>query len=228
MTQLPFRLESGSRLLVLRLPETHETLGWSINRPGFAETREIVWLEVRDRELPIGLDPIAFLRARLSSFGLDESAVAFMTSRDIRRRHMARAEVGGATATCVTTVGLSNGERVGARRMEPPREWGTINTLVHLSRPLSNGAFVEAISIATQARTVAILEAQERPSEASVTGTGTDCIVVAAPRGDDVECCAGLHTDIGEAIGRAVYDATFEGVRTWSADIVDIRSGVSL
>jgi adenosylcobinamide amidohydrolase len=225
MTQLPFRLESGSRLLVLRLPETHDTLGWSINRPGFAETREIVWLEVRDRELPIGLDPIVFLRGKLSSLGIDESAVAFMTSRDIRRRHVSHAEVGRVTATCLTTVGLSNGERVGARRPEKPQGWGTINTLVHLSRPLSNGAFVEAISIATQARTVAILEAQNRPSEASVTGTGTDCIVVAAPRGDEVEHCAGLHTDIGEAIGRAVYDATFEGVRTWSADIVDIRSG---
>ncbi|PWB84546.1 MAG: hypothetical protein C3F11_00765 [Methylocystaceae bacterium] len=57
-------------------------------------------------------------------------------------------------------------------------------------------------------------------------GTGTDRIVIAAPQGDGVEYCVGLHTDIGEAIGRAVYDAAFEGARTWNVDIAAIRSEV--
>jgi adenosylcobinamide amidohydrolase len=42
------------------------------------------------------------------------------------------------------------------------------------------------------------------------TGTGTDCIVVAAPTG--TEPFAGLHTEVGEAIGAAVYTAVAGGV----------------
>jgi adenosylcobinamide amidohydrolase len=45
------------------------------------------------------------------------------------------------------------------------------------------------------------------------TGTGTDCIAVAAPAGSCTY--AGLHTDIGEAVGTAVYRATLAGARDW-------------
>ncbi|MEO1272728.1 MAG: adenosylcobinamide amidohydrolase, partial [Myxococcota bacterium] len=48
------------------------------------------------------------------------------------------------------------------------------------------------------------------------TGTGTDCIVLAAPPGHAVY--AGLHTAVGEAVGRAVYDAVAAGVRGWMAE----------
>jgi adenosylcobinamide amidohydrolase len=215
--QLPFTLDSDPPFLLLRFAAVQDTLGWSILRPGFAAAREIVWLEVRDAELPSNRDPAAFLRERLSSHGIGEDALAFMTARDIRRLHLAQASAGRATATCATTVGLTNGERIGARRGERPQNWGTINTLVHVSRPLSIGALVESVSIATQARTVAILEANDMWPAASVTGTGTDCILIAAPHGEDAELYAGLHTEVGEAIGRAVYDATFDGVKTWKS-----------
>ena len=51
------------------------------------------------------------------------------------------------------------------------------------------------------------------------TGTGTDCIVVAAPvtvmesRGRG--CFAGKHTAIGAAIGSAVSGAVARGVARW-------------
>lgn len=51
-----------------------------------------------------------------------------------------------------------------------------------------------------------------------VTGTGTDCIVIAAPRGEDRASFAGLHTALGEAVGKAVYNATADGVKTWRKD----------
>jgi len=51
-----------------------------------------------------------------------------------------------------------------------------------------------------------------------VTGTGTDCIVVAAPEGAGGAQFAGLHTAIGEAAGDAVYRAIREGVAVWQAD----------
>ena len=131
----------------------------SLLHPGFATIRDVVWVEVRDRDLGPDVDPRAFLRRRLADLGLPE-ALALMTSRDIRRCSIHKAEVEGVEADCLTTVGLSNAERVGLRR--PTRVLvGTINTLVHVSCALTDGAFVEAISIAAEART-GILESRPR------------------------------------------------------------------
>lgn len=140
-----------------------------------------------------------------------------MTSRDIRRHHFCRRRAGAVEAACLTTVGLSNGERVGSRKSHGLHA-GTINTLVHVSVPLTDGAMVEAISIVAQARTAAVIEFQNVQQGTAITGTGTDCIVVATPwRGEPI-AWAGLHTDVGEAIGGAVYDATRAGAEQWRQD----------
>lgn len=216
--RLPFGLALTPPLLVIRFDEPVDTLGWSLLNPGFASAREIVWLEVHDADLPIHVDPFVFLKEKLAASGFDE-AVAFMTSRDIRRHQVAQSAIGEAIATCVSTVGLSNAERVGTRRKSHAHAFGTINTLIHVSRPLSQGAFIEAVSIATEARTAAVMETCDRREATPITGTGTDCIIVAAPNGDRPESCVGLHTDLGEAIGAAVYDATFAGAMEWSAEM---------
>jgi adenosylcobinamide amidohydrolase len=192
-----------------------------MTKPGFSTIQEIVWLEVRNADLPLHIDPEAFLRRKLSSVGLEEAA-AFMTARDIRRHHVAQSISGNAIATCLTTVGLSNAEKAGSRRRRRAKAAGTINTLVHISTPVSIGAFVEAVSIATQARTAAIMEWRYSSQGEIVTGTGTDCIVIAAPQGDAAQRCAGLHTDIGTAIGAAVYEATYDGAKTWDAEAGEI------
>jgi adenosylcobinamide amidohydrolase len=222
MTSLPFQLELKPRLLILRFKKAHRTLGWPINRPGFASTQAVIWLEVSDDELGAHIDPLAFVRARLAPHGL-ANAAAFMTAREITRYHVAQQRVGDAAVACLTTVGLTNGEWIGSRRSRREFAVGTINTLVHMSRPLSDGAFVESVSIATQARTAAIMETNRLREAPAITGTGTDCMLVAAPEGDAPETCVGLHTDLGEAIGRAVYDATYEGAATWSAELMADR-----
>jgi adenosylcobinamide amidohydrolase len=145
-------------------------------------------------------------------------AVALMTSRNIHRHHLTQAAADDAIATCLATVGLSNSERVGQRLSEPVRLPSTINTLIHVSKPLSEAAFLEAMSIATQARTTAVLDAGVRRGGVAVTGTGTDCVVIAAPSGGDEAEFAGLHTAIGEAIGASTYQAVASGIETWKVD----------
>jgi adenosylcobinamide amidohydrolase len=110
-------------------------------------------------------------------------------------------------------VGLSNAERVGHRRLVESAEYGTINLLAVADAPLSDAALVELLSIATQARTAAVMEHGPDLPSGRATGTGTDCIVVAAPPG--AERYAGLHTEVGEAVGAAVYAAVASGVRDW-------------
>ena len=162
----PFKLSCEPPLLVVRFDEPMQTLGWPVLKPGFSSAREIVWLEVHDGDLPIHVDAVAFLKEKLAAQSL-LNAAAFMTSRDIRRHQITQSQVGSITATCVATVGLSNAERAGARRAVERREvFGTINTLVHVSCPLAPGAFIEAVSIVTQARTAAIMETKSRPASA--------------------------------------------------------------
>lgn len=215
---LPFTLVCEPPFLILRFDAPQRTLGWSVTRPGFAAARAVAWLEVRNEDLTPDVDPIALLNESLRARDLDD-AVAFMTSRDIRRHHVAQMRVGDAAATCVATVGLGNGVRVGERRERAVETVGTINVLVHVSRPLTAGAFVETISIATEARTAALLATSDLRSGPPITGTGTDCIVVAAPDGGNAERYAGLHTDLGQTVGAAVYAAVEEGAKVWSDDV---------
>ncbi len=221
---MPFAIDCAPPVLKVRFAEPQRTLGWSLLHPGFAVVSDVVWVEVRNSDLGPETDPTTFLRARLAQAGVP-AALGFMTSRDIRRNHSCRRRADGVEAACLTTVGLSNGERVGSRRMHGPHA-GTINTLVHVSVPLTDGAMVEAISIIAEARTAAIVESQRGEQGTAITGTGTDCIVVAAPcRGAPLDC-AGLHTAVGEAIGGAVYDATRTGAEQWDRDMQHL--GLSL
>ncbi|MDQ2634100.1 MAG: adenosylcobinamide amidohydrolase [Pseudomonadota bacterium] len=213
-------IRCDSPILIAEFGQPQAMLSWSLTRPGFTTANSVAWLHVRDDDLPLGIDPVRLLRERMSAAGL-EDAVHLMTSRDIRNHHLAEASAGPATATCLATVGLGNAGRVGATP-SPHGGAGTINLLVHVDRPLSQAALVEAISIAAQARTVAVVDLGWKPHGEVATGTGTDCIVVAAPAsmraGMRAEQFAGLHTDVGAAVGRAVYDAVFLGGNIWVAE----------
>lgn len=176
----------------------------------------MAWLEVRNADLPAGEDPVAAIAARMHRAGLSD-AVTLVTSRSVASYQLHRVTVDDWTVTCLATVGLSNAERVGSRCAEPVRLPGTINTLVHVSQSLSDAALIETVSVVTQARTAAILDAEVRRAGVAVTGTGTDCIVVAAPMGEGARF-AGTHTAVGEAVGRAVYRAIAEGVALWQRD----------
>ena len=218
----PFAVACTPPFLTARFAVPQRTLGWSLLHPGFAIATNVVWVEVRNSDLGPSTDPRAFLKIRLAEAGLPQ-ALAFMTSRDIRRHHFCERRVEAVAAACLTTVGLSNGERVGSRKVSGPPRAGTINTLVHVSVPLADGAMVEALSIVAEARTAAIVESWRATRGPAVTGTGTDCIVVASPsvispsRGEPL-AFAGLHTAVGEAIGGAVYDATRAGAEQWDRD----------
>lgn len=198
--------------LVFDLGRPMQVLSWAMNRPGLVSAGRIVWREVRDADLPEGFDVDDWLDRVLAERG-ESASVAFLTSRDVSSYRAAEAKVGVARALVVATVGLSNAERVGHRLREPVKEFGTVNIAVSLSPGLSEPALIEAMSIAVEARTTAILDAGIRSGRRDATGTGTDCLAVAAPLGTIRH--AGLHTEVGEVVGRAVYDAVHAGAKEW-------------
>ncbi|MDK3074701.1 adenosylcobinamide amidohydrolase [Sedimentitalea sp. JM2-8] len=198
-----------------------QVLSWAINRPGFVTARRIFWREVRNADLSEDFDVARWLSEELEDRQAAD-AVTLLTSRDIGRYKQATASVGGTTAHCVATVGLTNAERVGFRTVRAHPGRGTINIAIRLTAGLSQTGLLETLSIATQARTAAIIEVGLPLRDGPATGTGTDCIAVAAPIGTCTY--AGLHTDIGEAVGRAVYRATLAGARDWMDEFASARS----
>lgn len=207
--------------LVARFDSPQRMLSWAVLRPGHQTADTVAWLQVKNAELPVGVDPAALLRERLDERGLG-AAVGLMTSSPLEHHQLGVATSDGVEAICLMTFGLSNGERIGTRAVRTADEHvrlarvGTINALCWVSVPLSEPALVEAVSIATQARTVAILaDAHDSRRHPPVTGTGTDCIVMACPTGPDPRRFAGMHTAIGEALGAAVLLATRSALADW-------------
>lgn len=94
---------------------------------------------------------------------------------------------------------------------------GTINILLQTSVPLTDLAAMEALSIVAEARTVAVLEGNVHSTAGMgfASGTGTDCIAVASPRGSNAtaQSYAGKHTVLGYLIGAATFEAVAAGVQ---------------
>ncbi len=198
--------------LRLDLDAPHRVLSWTLLHPGFVTAKAIGWREVRNADLTPDLDVAAWLRGELAARGTPDD-VTFLTSRDVRAVTQCTITEGCATVHAIATVGLSNAEHIGTRLDRSGKDWGTINVAVIIDIPLSDAALIETLSIATQARTVAVMAVAHHLPTGIATGTGTDCIAVAAPAGD--AAFAGMHTDVGAATGRAVHDAVLEGAREW-------------
>jgi adenosylcobinamide amidohydrolase len=212
----PFSIELRPKLLLASFSAPQKMLSWSINRPGFQTASKVAWLEVRNAELSPGIDPEQLVADRLSQNAIEDS-VALVTSRSVSQHHYESRGIEDIKATCLATVGLSNGERAGERQTEKPR-MGTINTLLHVDKALAPSAFIELVSIVAMARTAAIMDSGAQRNGVAITGTGTDCIVVAAPLSEPETRYAGMHTAIGEAAGGAVYEAIRKGVEEWRKD----------
>jgi adenosylcobinamide amidohydrolase len=203
------------RWLITRFSEDHLTASWAIVGGGIRRTRSVVWHEVSERELRPPIDAVELLASRLRGLGHSD-AVGLLTSRSLESYVDVAERYRGIEARCIATVGLGNALRAG----DPPGpsgRIGTINLLCRVSVTLGPESLLEALALAAEARTLAVCEAGV-PSTVSglpASGTGTDCIVVAAPDGPAPSRYAGKHTVIGHLVGATVKDAITRGVEAW-------------
>ncbi len=196
--------------LTAHLPRPMRVVSWAPFRPGFTTARAVIWREVKNADLPRDFDVETWFAREMQAF---PDAVGMLTSRDIGTYHLAQATVDGITATCLATVGLSNAESVGTRRPYHSADWGTINLCTAVDAALTETAQLEALSIAVQARTAAVMEAGLILPTGTATGTGTDCAALACDLGDIRY--AGMHTAIGEAVGAATRRAITAAAADW-------------
>lgn len=200
--------------LIARLAQRMRILSHAPFGAGCRMGDTVLWREVRNRDLsadfPVG-DWFPAEIARAPAAG----QVGMMTSRDIGTWAGAEVVAGGVTAAAVVTLGLSNAEAVGRRLPYHSADYGTVNILVATDAGLDETAQLEALTVAVQARTAAILDLGLELATGRASGTGTDCLALACLPGEGRY--AGLHTPVGEAVGAAVRSAVAKAGQDWMA-----------
>jgi adenosylcobinamide amidohydrolase len=174
---------------------------------GFSRARVVANHQVSGDDRGATEAPLRYLRRTLRHLAIDpRGVVAMMTGADVGRAAYAVAGRGSLVAGAWCTAGCTNALRVGDRATFKQATPGTINVIVALNEPFEDGALAEAVQITTEARVVAVQGAKvaSKRSGKPATGTGTDCLVVAAPTGKVAHRYCGKHTVAGELIGRAV------------------------
>ncbi len=205
--------------LIVSFPSPQTVFSWAIYGGGKTKTQTVAWYQVKSRELNHSVNPHDFMREKLLKRGLPD-AVGLLTSADLDGYADVEKNHEALSARCILTAGMSNALRVGDSQKEREGPIGTINLLCWLSAPMTERGYLEALSIAVEARTAAVLEGNipSIQSGKPSTGTGTDCVVVAAPA-DSLKPApvdyAGKHTLVGSLIGKTVFEATSRGIRSW-------------
>jgi adenosylcobinamide amidohydrolase len=219
----PWRWSMRGRTLAVFLPARWLVLGWAPLGGGFKRADLIVNHQIELDDRAATQAPRAHLTGVVRALRHDSGrAVAMMTGAQIARAGCATLARDGLIVGAWCSAGCTNALRVGDRatvgvpraaepegRKMPAVKPGTINIIVAINQPLTRAAMAEALQIAVEARVAAVHDAGvvSMRSGAIATGTGTDCIAVAAPasssRANSIAYC-GKHTLPGELIGRAV------------------------
>jgi adenosylcobinamide amidohydrolase len=224
------RVELHERCVQLRAEGPHACASHAPFGGALRAARTIAIHETRNDELTPEVDAIALLASRMAA--IDPRGVGMWTSRRVASAIVVAAasnegapeRVSGLSlrAVALVTAGLSNAVRVGDTP-GPLSGWGTINIACHVSAALSPTALIEALGVAVEARTTAVLEArvQSRRSDSIASGTGTDCVAIMAPEGGaPPSVYAGKHTAIGHVVGDAVLRACASAIAQWKIEVL--------
>ena len=140
------------------------------------------------------------LQKVVRQLGINENAVGMMTAVDLENASV----TSQGFVTAVVTGGVSNAVASG----------GTINTILLVDANLSDAAMVNAVIVATEAKTLALrdLNIRSRKSTEIATGTSTDSIVIACTGRGEVIKYAGPATSLGEFIGSATREAVRDAI----------------
>ncbi|TGK38720.1 adenosylcobinamide amidohydrolase [Leptospira andrefontaineae] len=209
-------IEVSETWLELQLSRPHSSLSWAVVGGGYISTNKVYWLKVSNSDLSPEIIPEEFYRNRLVDKGEKEEVLGFMTSASLLNYSVSEKSLEGLHVRSIATVGLGNAVRVGDIPKQN-KKIGTINLLVQTSETLTLSASIEAISIASEARTLAVLESEILIQNENnfATGTGTDCIGIISPTGESSIDYVGKHTVFGHLIGATAYEAITQGIHKW-------------
>lgn len=163
--------------------------------------------------------PDADLAAAARALGLPAGAIGLLTAADVARGAVCMRRRSAWTVAALATAGLGNASYAGQplprphaggeRRGRP----GTINVIVLIAGRLDDGALVNAVVTATEAKARALRDRDVRcPDGTPATGTSTDAVVVACTGAGPSARYAGPATVAGHLIGGTVHAAVLAAV----------------
>lgn len=174
--------------------------------------------------------PELSLQRYARELGVDKPLAGMMTAASMKSLRFQVIQNEQMTLACIVTAGIENARRSGDpcdgdfshRQLT---QTGTINVALISNAAFTPAACIEALMVATEAKTAACydLRVKSPVSGAPATGTGTDsiCLLSGNSETDALEYC-GKHTRMGEWIGRATYAAVRESVAA-CLDLLDSR-----
>jgi len=147
---------------------------------------------------------VDFYRLVLSRLGID-SGVVFLTSVSVSE-YVREQVLSPYVSDVVVTVGLEPAVCLDVESVHKPIP-GTINIAVITTAPLTTEGAIDLFKTVVEAKVLAVSEILLRCTSRS-SGTVSDAIVVALPRSRPKRYLfAGIATDVGNAIAKAVYKA---------------------
>lgn len=193
-------LTAGRDALLLRLAAPVRCLSSTVAGGGLGRVMAVASFRV-DRNFNCA-DPARLARRLAATHGLSGRVACFLTALDLDRAALLEADE--PRALVLVTAGTSNAATPGRSAVVSPGA-GTINTLVLLDAALTPAALVATVQVATEAKTLALLEAGVRLADGDIaTGTSTDAIAVCYTGRGARHAYAGSVTPIGHTVGRLV------------------------
>jgi len=213
----PVKVVLKDKSLIINLPKTSSILSWAPLNGGLTQSNCIFNHECDDfNENDLG----SIFNSVISRNNLPPDAIGLITGANVSRYEEAYLENDDLWVHAIATIGLNNarspGDLADVSLGQRVNTTGTINIIVSCNALPYVSGLVEAIQLATMAKTFAMIEAgvKSKKSGQLATGTGTDCIVMAG-NGEIQENYCGMHTVLGEMIGKAVKEITQKGIQKW-------------
>lgn len=214
----PLQINLQPNCLIVRFPGMFNCLSWAPWNGGEASASVVANLQVGLNGSSSGATPAEDFGLLFQAHSLiPDETIGLMTAATVSAFTNRFLFSSGAWVHALVTVGLSNARSVlddaDVELGHQCRASGTVNVVVATNALPTLAGRIEAIHIASSAKTAAFRDSgvTSRKSYRLADLTGTDCLVVGAS-GEIEEDHCGLHTVLGEMIGRTVYTSVSQGI----------------
>ena len=147
-----------------------------------------------------------------------EQALGMMTAVILEDVVIIEEKVNGIQLLAIVTAGVGNAVDITKQpNTEPVQTIGTINTMLFIDAHFTDGALVNGLLSATEAKVKALtdLNIKDPQTKSMATGTSTDAVVLGLTQQGEKTPYAGSGTVVGRAIGQIVYKATYEAIKKY-------------
>jgi adenosylcobinamide hydrolase len=220
-------LDWGVGHYIVRLGAPMQFLSSAPLGGGLLEAQWVLSLQV-DANADL-FSPEDYLLDRARSLGVppEEPCIGLLTAVYHEDLQIHAGSEGGVSIVVLATVGITNGSSPRQKQIsyfgsaprrigDPDRRPGTINILTLVDANLAPGALLRASTIATEAKTLALVESRTMTLDGNiVTGTSTDVTVTGHTGRGRYFDNAGSATLVGWLIGDAVYRSVALGLKVF-------------